>query len=98
MSQILLDALEKYLPGSRDLIEYYEAATPKTMKRYTGNPEGCIYGYSQDVDQIGPKRPEIYSGIKGLYFAGAWTKPGGGISGALKSGYNAALEIVKKIK
>lgn len=93
--RILIDRLAKYLPGSNDLIEYYEAGTPKTMARFTGNPRGSIYGYAQNIRQVGPNRPNIYSSIPGIYFASAWTKPGGGISPVIKSGYNAAIKILK---
>lgn len=94
VSKIILSRLEETLPGLTDSVEYYEAATPLTMKRYTLNPRGCIYGYAQSTNQVGPNRPELYSGIPGLYFASAWSKPGGGITAAAKCGYNAACKVL----
>lgn len=92
----IIERLEKFLPGFSDTIEYYEAATPRTMMRYTANPCGSIYGFEQSPNQVGAQRPDIYSGIPGLYFASAWTKPGGGITPVAKCGYNAACEILNK--
>ncbi len=93
--QQLIARLEEFLPGLRDSICYYEAATPLTMKRYTCNPRGCIYGFAQIPTQVGINRPDQFSGIKGLYFASAWSKPGGGISAVAKCGYTAACAILK---
>jgi phytoene dehydrogenase-like protein len=39
-----LDALEKYIPGVRDKIDYVEAATPKTFQRYTLHERGASFG------------------------------------------------------
>lgn len=94
-SQILLNRMDKVIPGFTENLDFYESATPITFKRYTLNPTGCIYGYAQKLGQIGPKRPENFSGIKNLYFASAWSKPGGGMTPAAKCGYNAAVEILK---
>ncbi|MDG5814221.1 NAD(P)/FAD-dependent oxidoreductase [Chitinispirillales bacterium ANBcel5] len=96
VSQTILKRIEAYMPGIGELIEYKEAATPLTMKRYTLNERGAVYGYAPNVNQIGPRRPENYTGIKGLYLASAWSKQGGGISPAAKSGYAVAEAILKK--
>jgi len=39
-----LDALEKYIPGVRDKIDFTEAATPKTFQRYTLHQGGASFG------------------------------------------------------
>jgi prolycopene isomerase len=49
----IIKLAEKYLPELRKHIEVLEVATPKTMKRYTGNPEGAIYGFAQTILQCG---------------------------------------------
>ncbi len=95
-SNILINRMENVIPGFKENLEFYESATPVTFKRYTLNPTGCIYGYAQTLGQIGPKRPENYSGISNLYFASAWSKPGGGMTPSAKCGYNAAVAILKK--
>lgn len=95
-SDILIDRMDKVIPGYKENVEYYESATPTTFRRYTLNPSGSIYGYAQKLSQIGPNRPQTESGVKNLYFASAWSKPGGGITPAAKSGYKAAVAILKK--
>ena len=98
LSRILLDRLEKEYPGISDCVEYMEAATPTTMRRYTLNPRGCVYGYAQSARQVGPRRPDNRSPVPGLYFASAWSKPGGGISAAAKCGYLTAGVVLKDMK
>jgi phytoene dehydrogenase-like protein len=39
-----LAALEKYIPGIRDKVDYVEAATPKTFQRYTLHECGASFG------------------------------------------------------
>ena len=92
----IIAAMEKRFPGFRDNIEITSVSTPKTFARYTSNPEGAIYGFAQDINQLGPKRPSYRSPVKGLYIASAWTSPGGGMMPTVKSGYLAAQEILKR--
>ncbi|MDP7422500.1 MAG: NAD(P)-binding protein [bacterium] len=39
-----LECLEKFIPGVREKIDYVEAATPKTFKRYTLHEKGASFG------------------------------------------------------
>ncbi len=39
-----LKALDKYVPGIADKIDYVEAATPMTFKRYTLHGQGSSFG------------------------------------------------------
>lgn len=81
-----LKKLEGYLPGVRDCIEVMEISTPKTIVKFTQNTKGAIYGFSQINEQAGPNRPFNMSHIPGLFFASAWSNPGGGFTGAIMSG------------
>jgi len=94
-AQLLLGRLEKLIPGISDAVDYCEVGTPKTIVRYTKNPHGSIYGFAQTMDQAGLKRIAAKSSLDGLYFASAWTFPGGGFSGAMIGGYLAALQALK---
>lgn len=98
VAQIFFKRLEKIIPGITKQIEYYEVATAKTIQRYTLNPKGAPYGYAQTPDQSGRGRVPIRSPIKNLYFASAWTFPGGGFSGAIISGFLCAQAVKKIIK
>ncbi len=98
VQNILIERLEKQIPGIKEIIEYAELSTPKTIERYTLNPEGSPYGYAQTLDQSARKRIKNRSIIPGLYYASAWSSPGGGYSGAIYSGYICALKTLKDFK
>jgi len=97
-AQILIDRLDKFIPGTKSAIEYYEVGTPRTIKSYTLNPNGTGYGYAQLPNQTGRKRVKIKSPIPNLYFASAWTEPGHGFTGAILSGNWCAEEIIRSNK
>lgn len=95
VARILIERLETLIPGIKDIIIYSEVATPKTMVRYTLNPEGTVYGFAQIPDQVGPMKHNIRKPpINNLYLASAWTGSGG-FSGAISAGYSCALKILK---
>jgi len=93
VAQILLGRLEKQFPGIRESIEYYEVATSKTIKRFTSNTAGSVYGFAQSKEQSGLKRFRNNFLIPNLYFASAWAFPGGGFEGAIMAGFLAALQM-----
>jgi phytoene dehydrogenase-like protein/ferredoxin-NADP reductase len=94
VAETIFKRLEKTIPGITQEIEYYEVATPKTINRYTLNPRGSVYGFAQTPKQAGIFRIRNKSPIKNLYFASAWTNPGGGFTGAIWSGWACAKEIL----
>lgn len=96
IAQMFFKKLEKLIPGVSKEIDYYEVATCKTITRYTLNPQGSVYGFAQTPRQSGIYRTSNKSPINNLYFASAWTSPGGGFSGAILSGWNCAQELLKK--
>ena len=95
VAQILIQRLEKKFPGIQESIEYYEVSTPKTIKRFTSNPGGAVYGFAQTKDLTGSKRFRNNFLIPNLYFASAWAFPGGGFEGSVTGGFLAALQMNK---
>ncbi|MFA4989166.1 MAG: NAD(P)/FAD-dependent oxidoreductase [Candidatus Omnitrophota bacterium] len=93
-----IERLNGIFPGIKEGIDFYEVGTPKTIKRYTLNPSGTAYGFAQIPSQSGVKRIKHKSPIKNLYFASAWTRPGGGFTGAVLSGYCCAEEVLRKYR
>ena len=91
-----IERLNELFPGIKDGIDFYEVGTPKTIMLYTLNPLGTPYGFAQIPSQSGMKRMKHKSPIKNLYFASAWTMPGGGFTGAILSGYFCVEEILRK--
>ncbi len=96
VAQIFFRRLDKLIPGVVDIIDYYEVATPMTIERYTQNPCGSVYGYSQIPEQAGYLRVPNESPISNLYFASGWSHPGGCYTGVILSGWISAKKILKK--
>ena len=81
-------------PGLRESVRFAEGGTPRTLERYTRNSDGAIYGWALAPDQIGPGRPANETPLPGLWLAGHWAQPGGGVYGVVTSGVNAARGIL----
>lgn len=93
VAQVFMDRLEKIIPGFRSAVEYYEVGTPSTVRRYTLNPDGAVYGFAQNP---GRKVIDTFRPVENLHFASAWGKTGGGFSGAIYGGYLCAINILRK--
>lgn len=92
----ITEVLEKQLPGFTENSVHIEGSTPLTMERYTGNPDGVLYGFAPSVGQLGPGRPQVLTPINGLTIASAWGPMGGGITAASGTGSLAAKEVLQK--
>ncbi len=95
VANIYTEKLDKLIPGIKGQIEYYEVGTPRTIERYTLNSKGTPYGFAQVPGQAGIRRIRQKSPIEKLYYASAWTMPGGGFTGAMLSGWFCAEDILK---
>jgi phytoene dehydrogenase-like protein len=94
----MIQLAEHFAPGLRKHTEVVEVSTPITNIRYAGTLGGSIYGFNQPprdnmVWRMGHRGP-----VGGLYFVGAWTRPGAGFEPALFSGQMAGSSILRKIK
>ncbi len=89
-AEMLIKKAEKIIPNLSKHIVVQDAATPKTLERYTSMPEGAIYAFDQSINT---KRPYFKTPIKGLYLASASTFPGGGIEAVVISGIICANDI-----
>ena len=98
IARILIGRLDREIPGIAEAVDFYEVGTPQTISRYTLNPYGAPYGYAQTPNQAGAKRPSYESPVKGLWFAGSWTYPGGGFTGAIVSGFRCGIQVAGKLK
>ncbi|UCE40828.1 MAG: NAD(P)/FAD-dependent oxidoreductase [Candidatus Aminicenantes bacterium] len=96
VAESFIQRLNDVYPGIKEAVDYYEIGTAKTIQRYTLNPGGSVYGFSQIPSQSGNKRIPHEASIENFYFASAWTQPGGGFGAALGSGYLVANKILKK--
>ncbi len=71
---------------------------PKQLAAISGNPGGSAYGWALIPEQAGIRRLNIKTPLYGLYLAGHWTMPGGGIAGVITSGRLCAETIVKELE
>ena len=92
--QTMLEIAGQTIPTLEKHILYIEGGSPATMHRYTQNHQGSAYGWDVTPRQVGPARIQNQSPIKGLYFAGHWTSPGGGVYGVSVSGVQAAQKVL----
>ena len=93
MARTIIGRLDEVIPGIKDVISYYEIGTPSTVKKYTLNPGGAVYGFAQNP---GRKALNAFPAVENLHFASAWGKTGGGFSGAIAGGYMCAFNILRK--
>jgi phytoene dehydrogenase-like protein len=99
--QRVIEVLETYAPGIRELVLQRQVLTPLDLERQYGLPEGSIYHGQMGLDQLLFMRPAAGYGqystpLENLFLCGAGAHPGGGLTGA--PGYNAARQILKHMK
>ncbi len=99
--QTIVDKIERYSPGFKDLIVHMEVRTPHEMEEEIGLTEGNIFQGELTIDQLFFNRPfpgygQYRMPVKNLYMCGSSTHPGGGVSSAC--GANAAREILLDLK
>jgi phytoene dehydrogenase-like protein len=94
LTRRVLAQAERVIPGLSAHIVYREAATPLTHTRFTGSTGGTSYGIAATPAQFLERRPGSRTPIAGLYLAGASTRSGHGIIGAMTSGMMAAEQVL----
>lgn len=82
------------IPGIGDHLTFAEGGSPRTLERYTLNLVGAMYGWAPSPEQAGANRPGHGTPLAGLYLAGHWTRPGGGVMAAVVSGLQAAQLVL----
>ena len=78
------------IPGLADHIVVQDAATPRTLERYTLTPRGSGEGIRWSTEA---PLPWFKTPVEGLYLAGCSTYPGAGAELALMSGIICANDI-----
>ena len=99
--QTVVNQIEEYAPGFKDLVLHMEVRTPRELENEVGLTEGNIFQGELTMDQLLFNRPipgyAQYRGpVKGLYMCGSSNHPGGGVMAA--PGANAAREILMDLK
>ncbi|MDG1749633.1 MAG: NAD(P)/FAD-dependent oxidoreductase [Porticoccaceae bacterium] len=99
--QTVINKIERYSPGFKDLIVHMEVRNPHEIEAEIGLTEGNIFQGELTIDQLLFNRPfpgyaQYRMPIKNMYMCGSSTHPGGGVSSAC--GANAAREILIDLK
>ena len=99
--QTVVDKIERYSPGFKDLIVHMEVRTPHEIEQEIGLTEGNIFQGELTLDQLFFNRPfpgyaQYRMPVKNLYMCGSSTHPGGGVSATC--GANAAREILMDLR
>jgi prolycopene isomerase len=95
MTQRTINRLEEYVPDIKKHIEVKDAATSKTLERYTSSRDGAAYGWAVTADQIWENRLSPKTPIDNLYLTGHWTRPGPGVCAVVSSGWGVANLIME---
>lgn len=96
VTEVLLQRLERLVPGARRHIVFQELGTPKTVQRYTLNTRGAFSGFVQSSRQALLRRFfRVRSSLPNLHFAGAWQFPGGGYTCAMLGGYLQSIMLLE---
>ncbi|MDY0165529.1 MAG: FAD-dependent oxidoreductase [Thermoguttaceae bacterium] len=82
--------LDRYVPGIRDKLDWTEAATPRTFRRYTGHWQGASFGTKFEGLAVSRSLPEQ---IAGLYHAGSVGIIMSGWLGAVNYGVIVANDV-----
>ena len=95
--ETVVDKIERYSPGFKELIVHMEVRTPFEIEAEVGLTEGNIFQGELTIDQLLFNRPfpgyaQYRMPIRNMYMCGSSTHPGGGVSSAC--GANAAREIL----
>ncbi len=94
----IMAQLETLYPGIGARVRVTDLATPRTMRRYTGNPSGAILGFAC---RMGVHRPLLAASnipVHRLALASAWTDKMGGFLQVVKAGVAAAEKTAKEIR
>jgi phytoene dehydrogenase-like protein len=96
VAEDFLIRVEKLIPDVRKHIEYFDAATPSTLYRYTLNYKGAAFGWAKMPSQTFDPVMSKTTSIKGLYLTGHWTSIAFGMPGTCYSGRDTARRIMRK--
>jgi prolycopene isomerase len=85
----------RHFPALAGRLDFLFELTPRHLQAMTGNPGGAAYGWALTPNQAGVARLGVKTPVPGLYLAGHWTMPGGGIAAVVASGELCASKILE---
>jgi phytoene dehydrogenase-like protein len=93
MDRLIAD-LDREFPGIASAVVHREMATAETLANYLNTPGGAVYGFAPEGGVTDVFRFSPRTHIEGLWLASAYTF-GGGFTGAMLGGAEAARQAIK---
>jgi phytoene dehydrogenase-like protein len=90
LCETTLDALDKYVPNVRELVDHVEASTPRSFEHYTKHPLGSSFGTKFEGLAVSRNLPQQ---VTGLYHAGSVGIIMSGWLGAVNYGVIVANDV-----
>ena len=92
----VLQRLDMLYPGLASRVEVTDVATPYTSWRYTLNHRASPEGWLMTPEALRTTIERTLPGLEGLYLAGQWVMPGGGVPPVLYSGRHAVQILCRR--
>ncbi len=89
VAQIAQAQIERVLPEVRTRVRMTDIATPLTFWRQARSWRGAYEGWEPNAESLAGHVNKRLAGLQGLYLAGQWVEPGGGVPMAVMSGRQA---------
>jgi phytoene dehydrogenase-like protein len=93
LAEQTLARLESYFPGLSSAVRVTDLATPLTFWNMAHSWRGAYEGWMPTSGSFFGHVPKVLDGLHGLYMAGQWVEPGGGVPMAVMSG-RQAIQLV----
>ncbi len=97
-ADLILDEVEKRIPGFKSGIKQLHIATPSTIERYTLKNGGSVGGPKQMIGQDLTRRLHAQTDWPGVYACGDSTTMGMGMPAATASGFGAANVVLRALR
>ena len=95
ISERILESVYKYIPQTKEAMDYHELSTPLTVKSLANYQKGELYGINHDPNRFRQKWLRARTDIKNLYLTGQDVLTVG-VTSALFSGLLTASAILNK--
>src|SRR5439155_6931444 len=95
--ELLLDELERVVPGYRDALTFFDTATPQALAGFSGARDGAAYGWEATPQQTASGRLSHETPVTGLYLSGAWTQQAHGSFRTIVSGEQVARLVLEHL-
>jgi phytoene desaturase len=89
VSAAVLEALAPFFPGIAEAVRVTDVATPLSYWSLARSWRGAYEGWMPSADSIFSHVEKKLAGLSGVYLAGQWVEPGGGVPMAVMSGRQA---------